>query len=128
MNLTILIAALYAFQVAIIDHQLKNKTLKFSSDMPPMMVVERKMFHITQVGVILLTLTLCTGFIYMDNIFDKENIHKSVLSVIAWFVYITLLWGHFHGGWRGKRVLFFHVAGSIILTMAFLVTVCCNNL
>ncbi len=77
------------------------------------------MFHITQVGVILLTLTLCTGFIYMDNIFDKENIHKSVLSVIAWFVYITLLWGHFHGGWRGKRVLFFHVGGSIILTMAF---------
>ncbi len=27
--------------------------------------------------------------------------------------------GHFHGGWRGKRVLFFHVGGSIILTMAF---------
>ncbi|QNP20782.1 cytochrome C assembly family protein [Providencia rettgeri] len=116
---TLLIAALYALQVALIDHQLKNKTLKFSPDMPPMMVIERKMFHITQVGVILLTLTLCTGFIYMDNIFDKENIHKSVLSVIAWFVYITLLWGHFHGGWRGKRVLFFHVGGSIILTMAF---------
>lgn len=116
---TLLIAALYAFQVALIDYQLKNKTLKFSSDMPPMMVVERKMFHITQVGVILLTLTLCTGFIYMDNIFDKENIHKSVLSVIAWFVYIILLWGHFQGGWRGKRVLFFHVAGALILTMAF---------
>ncbi|MBG5920333.1 cytochrome C assembly family protein [Providencia stuartii] len=116
---TLLIAALYAFQVALIDFQLKNKTLKFSSDMPPMMVIERKMFHITQVGVILLTLTLCTGFIYMDNIFDKENIHKSVLSVIAWFVYIILLWGHFHGGWRGKRVLFFHVAGAFILTMAF---------
>lgn len=116
---TLLIAALYAFQVALIDYQLKNKTLKFSPDMPPMMVVERKMFHITQVGVILLTLTLCTGFIYMDNIFDKENIHKSVLSVIAWFVYIILLWGHFHGGWRGKRVLSFHVVGALILTMAF---------
>ncbi|EMD1718969.1 inner membrane protein YpjD [Providencia stuartii] len=116
---TLLIAALYAFQVALIDYQLKNKTFKFRADMPPMMVIERKMFHITQVGVILLTLTLCTGFIYMDNIFDKENIHKSVLSVVAWFVYIILLWGHFHGGWRGKRVLFFHVAGAFILTMAF---------
>ncbi|HEQ1858926.1 TPA: cytochrome C assembly family protein [Providencia alcalifaciens] len=116
---TLLIAALYAFQVAIIDYQLKNKILKFSPDMPPMMVIERKMFHVTQVGVILLTLTLCTGFIYMDNIFDKENIHKSVLSVIAWFVYVILLWGHFHGGWRGKRVLFFHVGGSLILTLAF---------
>ncbi|MDP0699457.1 cytochrome c biogenesis protein CcsA, partial [Klebsiella pneumoniae] len=60
---TLLIAALYAFQVALIDYQLKNKTFKFRADMPPMMVIERKMFHITQVGVILLTLTLCTGFI-----------------------------------------------------------------
>lgn len=116
---TLLIAALYVLQVAIIDYQLKNKTLKFRPDIPPLMVIERKMFHITQVGVILLTLTLCTGLIYMDNIFDKENIHKSVLSIIAWFVYIVLLWGHFNGGWRGKRVLFFNLTGALILTLAF---------
>ncbi|MFN6887256.1 cytochrome c biogenesis protein CcsA, partial [Proteus mirabilis] len=73
--------------------QLKNKKLKFSPQMPPLMSIERKMFHITQVGVVLLTLTLCTGLLYMDNIFGKENIHKSIFSIIAWFVYIILLWG-----------------------------------
>lgn len=116
---TLLIAALYALQVGIIDYQLKNKKLKFSPDMPPLMVIERKMFHITQVGVILLTLTLCTGLIYMENIFDKENVHKSILSIFAWFVYIVLLWGHYHGGWRGKQVLLFNLTGAIILTLAF---------
>lgn len=92
---TLIIAAMYALQLAWIDYQLKNKRLAFSSEMPPLMVIERKMFHITQVGVVLLTLTLCTGLFYMKNLFSMENIDKAVLSIIAWFVYIVLLWGHY---------------------------------
>ncbi|MBD4423883.1 inner membrane protein YpjD, partial [Xanthomonas citri pv. citri] len=92
------IAALYAMQLAWIDYQLKNKKLAFNHEMPPLMVIERKMFHITQVGVVLLTLTLCTGLFYMKNLFSVENIDKAVLSIIAWFVYIVLLWGHYHEG------------------------------
>lgn len=57
------------------------------------MSIERKMFHITQIGVVLLTLTLCTGLFYMHNLFSTENIDKAVLSIVAWFVYIVLLWG-----------------------------------
>ena len=117
---TLLIAALYALQLSWLDYQLKNKKLKFSPQMPPLMSIERKMFHITQVGVVLLTLTLCTGLLYMDNIFGKENIHKSIFSIIAWFVYIILLWGHFREGWRGKKVVIFNLIGAIILTLAFL--------
>ena len=105
---TLIIAALYAMQLAWIDYQLKNK-----------MVIERKMFHITQVGVVLLTLTLCTGLFYMKNLFSVENIDKAVLSIIAWFVYIVLLWGHYHEGWRGRRVVWFNVAGAGILTLAY---------
>ncbi len=41
------------------------------------------MFHITQVGVVLLTLTLCSGLFYMHNLFSSENIDKAVLSIIA---------------------------------------------
>ncbi|WP_286206373.1 cytochrome c biogenesis protein CcsA, partial [Escherichia coli] len=42
---------------------------------------------------VLLTLTLCTGLFYMHNLFSMENIDKAVLSIVAWFVYIVLLWG-----------------------------------
>lgn len=115
---TLIIAALYALQLAWIDYQLKNKRLVFS-EMPPLMSIERKMFHVTQVGVVLLTLTLCTGLFYMQNLFSKENIDKAVLSIIAWFVYIVLLWGHYHEGWRGRRVVWFNVAGAVLLTLAY---------
>lgn len=45
---TLIIAALYALQLAWIDYLLKNKKLVFSADMPPLMGIERKMFHITR--------------------------------------------------------------------------------
>lgn len=71
----------------------EEQKLAFSNEMPPLMSIERKMFHITQIGVVLLTLTLCTGLFYMHNLFSMENIDKAVLSIVAWFVYIVLLWG-----------------------------------
>ena len=116
---TLIIAALYALQLAWIDYQLKNKRLAFSHDMPPLMVIERKMFHITQVGVVLLTLVLCSGLFYMRDLFSAENVDKAVLSLLAWFVYIVLLWGHFHEGWRGRRVVWFNCSGAVLLTMAY---------
>ncbi|WP_067707847.1 inner membrane protein YpjD [Erwinia sp. ErVv1] len=116
---TLIIAALYALQLAWIDYLLKHKKLAFSSDIPPLMTIERKMFHITQVGVVLLTLVLCTGLFYMHDLFSRENIDKAILSILAWFVYIVLLWGHYHEGWRGRRVAWFNCGGALLLTMAY---------
>lgn len=87
--------------------------------MPPLMSIERKMFPHHRVGVVLLTLTLCSGLFYMHNLFSSENIDKAVLSIIAWFVYIVLLWGTIMKGWRGRRVVWFSVAGAGLLTLAY---------
>ena len=70
---TLIIAALYAMQLAWIDYLLKNKKLVFNSDMPPLMTIERKMFHITQIGVVLLTLVLCTGSVLHARFFQSRE-------------------------------------------------------
>lgn len=116
---TLVIAALYALQLGWLDYLLKNKKFTFTTDMPPLMVLERKVFHITQVGIVFLTLTLCTGLLYMDNLFDQENIHKTIFSIIAWFIYIIMLWGHYREGWRGRRIIWFSFVGIICLTIAY---------
>lgn len=87
---TLIIAALYALQLAWLDYLLKNKKLTFTADMPPLMSIERKMFHITQIGVVLLTLTLCTGLLYMDNLFSKEISIKP--SCRSWLGLSTLFY------------------------------------
>ncbi|MDI5303802.1 hypothetical protein MJN76_30630, partial [Salmonella enterica subsp. enterica serovar Anatum] len=56
------------------DYQLKNKKLAFSNEMPPLMSIERKMFHITQIGVVLLTLTLCTSAFLMEQLTLREEL------------------------------------------------------
>lgn len=116
---TLIIAALYALQVAWLDYRLKHRKLSFSADMPPLMSIERKMFHITQIGVVLLSLTLLSGLLYMEELFSQENAHKTVLSITAWLVYVVLLWGHYYEGWRGRRVVWFSFAGSFLLTLAY---------
>lgn len=116
---TLIIAALYALQLSWLDHCLKSKKITFTADMPPLMSLERKMFHITQVGTILLTITLCTGLIYLNNLFSPENIHKTVLSITAWFVYILLLWGHYREGWRGRCIVWLNLIGTLLLTLAY---------
>ncbi|WP_127958892.1 cytochrome C assembly family protein [Serratia microhaemolytica] len=116
---TLIIAALYAFQLAWLDYLLKHKKLTFSVEMPPLMRIERKILHITQIGVVLLTLTLCTGLLYMDNLFGKENGHKFVLSLLAWVLYVVLLWGHYRHGWRGRRVVWASFSGVLLLTVAY---------
>ena len=55
----------------------------------------------------------------MQDLFSAENVDKAVLSIIAWFVYIVLLWGHYHEGWRGRRVVWFNCSGAVLLTMAY---------
>lgn len=116
---TLIIAALYALQLAWIDYRLKNKMLAFSEDMPPLMVLERKMFHITQTGVMLLTLVLFTGLVYMPDLLGRENIDKTILSFVAWFIYVLLLWGHYRQGWRGRRIVWFNCSGALLLTLAY---------
>lgn len=116
---TLIIAAIYALQLTWIDYQLKHKKLVFNQDIPPLMMLERNMFHITQVGVVLLTLALASGIFYMHDLLSRENLDKAVLTIIAWFVYIVLLWGHYHKGWRGRKVVWFNCCGAILLTMAY---------
>ncbi|MGL9759973.1 MAG: cytochrome c biogenesis protein CcsA [Symbiopectobacterium sp.] len=58
---TMIIAALYVLQLSLIDYLLKNKKLSTVSEMPPLLSVEHKMFYVTQISIVLLTMTLCSG-------------------------------------------------------------------
>lgn len=117
---TLSIGALYALQLAWLDHKLKaKKALAINPNLPPLMMVERQLFNIIMVGTLLLTGTLITGFVFVQDMFAQGKAHKAILSFIAWVVYSVLLWGHFHKGWRGRKVTWFAVAGATLLTLAY---------
>ncbi|PWI32162.1 chromosome partitioning protein ParB [Vibrio albus] len=117
---TLMIAALYALQLAWLDYKLKRrKAAAINTNLPPLMMVERQLFKVVMAGTGFLTLTLLSGFIFLDDIFAPGKAHKTILSFIAWVVFSILLWGHHKQGWRGRKVVWFTISGAIILTMAY---------
>lgn len=117
---TLTIGALYALQLAWLDYKLKNKkALSINPNLPPLMMVERQLFKIILIGTALLTGTLVTGFVFVQDMFAQGKAHKGILSFIAWIIYSVLLWGHYHKGWRGRKVTWFAVAGASLLTLAY---------
>ena len=115
----LIIATLYAFQVAYINQKLKTKDLTAVSHLPPLMQVEGQLFIILSIGTSFLLLSQVIGFLFLDGMVSHENLHKTVLSILAFLVYSTTLWGHYKKGWRGYRVLVLTITGSALLTLAY---------
>lgn len=117
---TLSIASLLALQLAYLDHRLKNhKTPITKINMPPIMTLEKSLFQFIFIGFILLSCTLLTGFVFLDDMFAQGKAHKAILSIIAWGIYGTLLWGHFKKGWRGRLTVYITIIGSSLLTLAY---------
>lgn len=83
------------------------------------MMVERQLFKLILVGNGLLTVTLLTGLLFLQDMFAQGKTHKAVLSILAWLVYSVLLWGHYRQGWRGRRVIWISLVGAFLLTLAY---------
>jgi ABC-type uncharacterized transport system permease subunit len=114
------IASLYAVQLSYINLRLKEKNASLlHSSLPPLMAVENILFKLLLVGSVLLTLSLVSGFMFLDDMFAKEQAHKTVLSLLAWGLYSIILFGHFAFGWRGKPVIWSTIVGGILLTLAY---------
>ncbi len=115
----LIIATLYAFQVAYINLKLKNKNLTAVVHLPPLMQVEKQLFTILIMGTVCLFASQLIGLLFLDGFWAKENLHKTVLSLIALAIYVIILAGHFYQGWRGHRVLLLTITASVLLTLSY---------
>jgi len=87
--------------------------------LPPLQVMETLMFQMVALGLLLLSLSLISGFLFLEDIFDQHLVHKTILSIAAWFVYATLLWGRWRYGWRGRKAIRWNLAGFFVLLLAY---------
>ncbi len=117
---TLIIATLYGVQFYFIDKRLKRKDLAIvHSHLPPLMVVERQLYQLLNLGTVLLSVALITGFVFLDGMFAKEFIHKTILSLVAWAIFATIAVGHIKRGWRGKMVVVSIMMAAFTLTLAY---------
>ncbi len=115
----LVIATLYTFQVSYINLKLKTKNLSAVNHLPPLMQVESQLFIILKIGTACLIASLLSGFIFLDDLFSTARAHKTLLSLLALAIYITIIIGHRFKGWRGHRVLFLCIAATTLLTLSY---------
>ena len=82
-------------------------------------MMESILFEIVWVGLVLLTVAIASGFIFIEDIFAQHLVHKTVLSICAWLLFATLLWGHHQLGWRSQLAARFTLGGFAALALAY---------
>jgi ABC-type uncharacterized transport system permease subunit len=102
------------------DHQLKNKHPSgLIKNFPPLQTMESLLFGFLWAGWGLLSLSLLSGWIFVENLFTQHLAHKTILSVFAWLVFAVLLWGRQRLGWRGHKAIRWTLAGFCLLMLAY---------
>jgi ABC-type uncharacterized transport system permease subunit len=117
---TLTIGAIHASVLALQEQRLKaRQTSRLLRFLPPLQTMEALLFQIIWAGEILLTLGIVSGAIFLEDIFAQHLMHKTVLSIIAWCIFATLLWGRHIQGWRGNTAVKLTLAGFVVLMLAF---------
>ena len=113
-------ASVQAILLSIQDNHLRNRHPGgFIRALPPLQTMELLLFEMIGFGFLLLTFALISGFTFLDNIFAQHLVHKTILSILAWLVFGTLLWGRFRFGWRGRKALIWTQVGFVVLALAY---------
>lgn len=91
----------------------------FINKLPPLQTMERLLFQSLRIGFYLLTLSLITGFIFIDDFFAQHLMHKTILSLVAWLVFAVLIFGRKLFGWRGNQAITATQVGFGFLVVAY---------
>jgi ABC-type uncharacterized transport system permease subunit len=114
------IAAVQALLVAFQDHHLRRHHLRgLIGIFPSLETMESLLFQMISFGFILLSISLLSGAWFLTNIFEQHLVHKTVLSISAWLLFATLLWGRWKFGWRGRKAIRWTIAGMVMLMLAY---------
>ena len=114
------LAAAQAAAVAALDYQLRHHhTRGLVQVLPPLQLMETMLFELLRVGLLLLTVAIGSGMLFLDDIFAQSLVHKTVLTMSAWALFAVLLWGHHQLGWRSQTAVRFTLAGFLILMLGY---------
>jgi ABC-type uncharacterized transport system permease subunit len=131
------IAALHALLMTALDRWLHQNDLAATSAikpglwgrtqdavlgrLPPLLTMERLLFRLVTAGFVLLSLTVLTGVVFSEALFGRpmQFDHKTVFTMISWFIFAALLAGRHFRGWRGRVALRWTLSGFVAMLLAY---------
>lgn len=114
------IAALQAVLLAVQDQQLRSHHPKrLIRSLPPLQAMEALLFQMIALGLFFLSISLVSGFVFIEDLFAQHLVHKTILSISAWLIFSGLLFGRLRYGWRGQTAIKWTLIGFVLLLLAY---------
>lgn len=114
------LAALLALLMRLQEKSIRTgRPGRFLRLMPPLIAAEQAMFACIGLGFAMLSLAIFSGLVFVENLLAQHLVHKTVLSLLGWLVFATLLFGRWRFGWRGQTAAAWTLAGFGLLLLAY---------
>lgn len=116
------IAAFQALLLSFGDYELRHRKLSLLRHLPPLQTMDALLFEILWAGLIFLSLSIATGFIFLRNnvMAIPGLLHHTTITLAAWIVFAILLSGRYRRGWRGAIASRWTLAGFALLALGYL--------
>jgi len=116
----LMLASFQALLLAFQNKQLRSHHVSgLMKSLPSLEDMEHLLFRFITIGVVILSVALLIGFYYLENLFGSGIAHKTILSIISWFIFSALLIGRWKYGWRGRKAINLTLFGFGVLMLAF---------
>jgi ABC-type uncharacterized transport system permease subunit len=117
------IAACQAVLLAIQDWQLRHKDTSHALRiLPPVESMEKLLFQLIVFGFALLSLLLVSSFYCFEHIFQPPLLAKTLLTILAWFIFAILLGGRLLFGWRSNTAVRWTISGVVLVLICYSVS------
>lgn len=114
------IAAVMAMLLSYISAKLKHhRVTALVKNIPPVESLESLLYELLTLASVLLGLSIISGFIFVEDPFAHDRIHKTALSILALIIYSAICAGHWYRGWRGRKVMRWVFGAYVSLTLAY---------
>lgn len=110
------VALMHAFFWHRAEKKLRSAPTAMPHEGMPLLRLETLTFKFSSAAFIALTLALALGIWHLQ---PWRWEHKTVLSLLAWLVFASLLAGRWRFGWRGRVAMRWLYAGSVLLLLAY---------
>ncbi len=117
---TLAVAALLALMSWLQERALRRREFhRWLRALPPLVELEALLFRTISFGFVLLSATLLTGVVFVENLLTQDLMHKTVLSVLSWLSFGALLLGRWRYGWRGSVAVRWTLVAMALLILGF---------
>ncbi len=113
-------AAVQSVMLALQERSLRHRgTLRWVRLLPPLQTMETMLFQLLWLGLVALSLSIGSGFLFLGDMFAASVVSHTILASASWITFAVLLAGRYAFGWRSTLATRATLVGFLLLVLAY---------